>query len=237
MKKASLVLLIALAILSLGFYFVTFSSTDEQEDTSSSSSTQQQTNADDEDDFPSEVGPKLIIGNGEADVFIIEFIDYKCPNCNTFHNTTKREIEQEYGGRVAFEIHQTPFIGPDSGRAARGAYCSHIYGDVFEEYNDTVFGYMFDNYYSQNNLSAEFEDILTAEVLGALYTESGGKDLDSFLECTADQEKINLYINADQLLAAEKEVRGTPSFAVGDTSLIGPQQFSVFKALIEAELR
>lgn len=239
MNKRSIILLVVLIFIVCIAVFFFVRNDNEVVDNASQQQSQNSTEQTDpslENEFPSEEGPKLYIGNPDARVIITEFIDYKCPNCNNFHRGVKKQLEETYGDSIAFEVHQTPFIGPDSGRAARGAYCSEINGAVFEEYNDSVFMYMYDNYYASQNFASEFEDVLTADVLSSLYESSGGNDKEAFRSCIENTEEINLYINADQLLAAEKEVRGTPSFVVGDTSLIGPQQFSVFKALIEAEL-
>ncbi len=238
MKKYIYIIGAILLVVGFGFFVVNNDNDDAMEFTAlESSSVNDATPQESSDEeFESEEGPKLYIGDPNAQVIITEFVDYNCPNCNTFHRTVKNQIEDEYGDSVAFEIHQTPFIGPDSGRAARGAYCSQIHGDVFAGYHDGVFDYMYDNFFAEGNFQAEFDDVLTAEVLTDIYTQAGGSETNEFSACLDDQMTINKYINNDQLLAAEKEVRGTPSFVVGDTSLVGPQQFSVFKALIEAEL-
>lgn len=240
MKKYIYIIGAILLLLAVGVFAVNSRNDDSMELTAVGSSKMYTTASQEtvDEEFKSEEGPKLYIGNPDAKVKIIEFIDYKCPNCNNFHRDVKERIESSYTDEeVAFEIHQTPFIGPDSGRAARGAYCSGgIVGSVFEEYNDAVFDYMYDNYYQQSNFAAEFEDVLTEDVLTTLYLQSGGTNEEKFRNCINDLDTINLYINADQILAAEKEVRGTPSFVIGDTSLVGPQEYSVIKALIEAEL-
>lgn len=238
MKKLFLIL-IALSLTAAAGYFLLFYEKDDSSrlaNSENTTSSNQQVSQNETDEFPSEEGPRLLIGNEEAAVVITEFVDYNCPNCNTFHRTVKQQLEDEYGDLIVFEIHQTPFIGPDSGRAARGAYCSEIHGGVFEGYHDGVFTYMYDNFFASGNFEAEFEDVMTEDVLTTIYAQAGGTDSASFMSCINDRDTIDLYINADQLLAAEKEVRGTPSFVIGETSLVGPQQYSVFKALIEAEL-
>src|SRR6056297_3006703 len=108
--------------------------------------------------------PELIIGDHSAPVTLVEYGDFKCPACNQFHHTVGAQLRDEYvdSGQLKIEFRNYPFLGPDSGRAARGSYCANDQG-VFTAYHDNIYEYIWENYYTQGDLGAEFEDILTDE--------------------------------------------------------------------------
>jgi len=84
----------------------------------------------------------LYIGNQEAPVTLVEYLDFKC-QCNQFHQTTAKELKQAYvdTNKAKIEVRAFPFLGPDSGRALRGAYCANVQG-LFEPYHDVVLDYI-----------------------------------------------------------------------------------------------
>jgi protein-disulfide isomerase len=189
-----------------------------------------------QDQITSNSDKKLIIGSNEAKVTVVEYFDYKCPSCNNFHRGTGLDINKEYidSDKANFEIRITPIIGPDSANAGRGAYCANEQ-DRFKDYHNSVLNYMYDNYYSSGNFSAEFENILTTDLLKEIAKEIE-IDADKLGECI-DSDKYNPNLDQNLLLAADDEIRGTPGFVIGEQSFVGGQPFSVFKTLINIELR
>lgn len=179
--------------------------------------------------------PLLIIGDTNAPVTLVEYADFKCPQCNKFHREAGAQIRSEYidTGKVKIEYRNFPFIGPDSGRAARGTYCANNQG-VFTEYHDRVFSYVWENHYKSGNLSAEFEDVLTVDRLTSLMQDKL-TDLELFKTCLEDTQ-YNKFIDAELLLGAADEINGTPGFVINEKSIIGPQNFTTFKTLIEIAL-
>jgi protein-disulfide isomerase len=182
---------------------------------------------------PIAVLPQL--GNPEAQVTIVEFIDYKCPNCNRFHRGVGSELKEKYldTGIARIEVRQLPFIGLDSERAAQGAYCA-AEQNSFSNYNDAVFNYLWDTGYATGDFSMEFEDVLTTDKLADL----AGESVDSALFTTCiTEERYASAVEADMNLAQVSGVRGTPSFIIGNRTLSNQQPLSVFESLINLELR
>ena len=179
---------------------------------------------------------KLTVGNPSASATIVEYFDYKCPSCNNFHRNTGKQLTEEYidTNQAKFEVRITPVIGPDSANAGRGAYCANDQG-LFEPYHNAVLDYMYDNYYSSGNIAAEFDNILTTNELATI-VQPLGIDSNSFSECV-DSDRFNPLLDENLLLAADDEIQGTPGFAIGEQSFVGAQPFSVFKTLIDIELR
>src|SRR6056297_2409694 len=132
--------------------------------------------------------PALIIGDPEAPVTLVEYGDFKCPSCNQFHHGVGQQLREEYvmSGRANIEFRNYPFIGPDSGSEARATYCAYVQG-VFSEYHDKVYEFLWDTYYTQGDLNAEFRDVLTFDKL----EEIMANDLDDaelFAECIRSNE-------------------------------------------------
>jgi len=57
-----------------------------------------------------------------------------------------------------------------------------------------------------------------------------------FASCT-DSDRFNANLDANLNAAADDSIQGTPGFAVGEQSFVGGQPFSVFKTLLDIELR
>ena len=180
--------------------------------------------------------PTLLIGSESAKVRIIEYADFKCPQCARFHADAGARVRAELiaSGNVALEFRNYPFIGPDSGRAARGSYCAERQ-DVFEQYHDTVYEYMWEEYYRDGQMEAEFQDVLTADLL-LERMKPFLSDSEAFRLCL-DDEALNAFIDADLLLGADDAVNATPGFVIGGKTLIGPQSYSVINSLVDIELR
>lgn len=180
--------------------------------------------------------PALLIGSDNAPLTMVEYGDFKCPACNQFHHTAGAQIRREYvdEGLINIEYRNYPFLGPDSGRAARGSYCAYDQG-VFTQYHDKVYGYIWDNHYTQGDQGAQFQDILTTDKL----LEIMENDIDSpllFEECVESTD-YNRFIDADLLLGADDGITGTPGFVIVDQKIVGPSNFNSFKTVLDNELR
>lgn len=179
---------------------------------------------------------RLIIGNPNAKATIVEYADFKCPNCAKFHETTGQQIRQEYidSGLAKIEFRAFPIIGPDSARALRGAYCANQ-SSAFTNYHDDLSDFMWENYYKNGNYAVEIEDILTEKVLTDIATKAGANKQD-FAKCIATDE-MNKYIDRDLAASAKDGVAGTPTFIIAGQKIVRPLPFNNFKALIDIELR
>lgn len=180
--------------------------------------------------------PALIIGSENAPVTLVEYGDFKCPACNQFHHSVGAQLRDEYveSGDVKIEFRNYPFLGPDSGLAARGSYCANDQG-VFQAYHDKVYEYVWEKFYSQGNLGAEFEDILTTGTLQEIMKDDIS-DIATFASCLASKD-YNRFIDADLLLGADDGITGTPGFVLAGQTITGPSNYNTFKTLIELELR
>ncbi len=188
-----------------------------------------------EDTADLENRPSLIIGDTEAPITLVEYGDFKCPSCNEFHQGVGKQLRDQYvdSGQLKIEFRNFPFIGPDSGRAARASYCANDLG-LFSEYHDKVYDFLWKSYYTQGDLNAEFRDVLTSDQISRIMGDSI-EDGKSFEACI-NSDDYNRFIDADLLLGAEDGITGTPGFVIAEQTITGPSNYNTFKTLIEIEL-
>lgn len=177
----------------------------------------------------------LIIGKADAPATIIEYGDFKCPSCAQFHQTTGKQLRDEYVDTGALKIvfRGLDVIGPDSGRSARGAYCADDQG-LFVAFHDAVYDLMWSDYYQNGNYSSEYSNVLTTDKLTQI---AGGVGIaePQFKECL-DSGEYASSLATNMRLSREDGVRGTPTFKANGQIVTGPRTFSVFKTLIELQL-
>jgi protein-disulfide isomerase len=180
--------------------------------------------------------PTLLIGDPNAPITMTEYGDFKCPSCAQFQQEVGQELRNRYldNGVINIEYRNYPFLGPDSGRSARGTYCANDQG-VFSAYHDIVFDYMWTNYYSQNDPAAQRRDVLTTEKLIELM-EDELTDQNQFRECV-ESDDYNRFLDADLLLGADDSINGTPGFVIGGQRIVGLSNITTFVTLIENERR
>lgn len=176
---------------------------------------------------------ELFLGEDTAAATLIEYADFKCPSCGQYHLTTAQELSSEYGRDLKTAFRPVAVIGPDSERAAVGSYCADDQG-LFTDYHDAVFAYMWDNYYEDGNFAAEFDDILSVDVLGSI-VEPLGVNVIAFNSCLNDPEKAATV--AGNLTRGRSDgFRGTPTFSVSGQTISGPQPANIFRSLIDIQL-
>ena len=182
-----------------------------------------------------EVDNILVIGDPNARVTIIEYADFKCPNCGKFHQQSGKQLRTDFIDKklAKIEFRNVPFIASDSRPAAEGTYCANDQ-KKFVQYHDKVFDYMWDNYYSKDN-SKEFENILTPDKLTELSAEAG-LDKAVFNQCLVSG-KHKSSVDADLKKSEQDGLTGTPLIIINDQKVVGPQPYSTYKTLLGIALR
>lgn len=185
---------------------------------------------------PAIAADTLVIGDPNAPVTMIEYTDFKCPECNKYHQSAGSEIRKAYvdTGKVKIVFRPYPVFSEDGGRALGGSYCANQQGK-FPEYHDAIFAYMWDTYYSRGENQKAIENVLTDTVMRSI-TENVGIDYAAYTACLEDPATRATY-DADVAKAADDEIQGAPSFVIGGKKIVQNQPFAVFEAVIESQLR
>lgn len=178
-----------------------------------------------------------IRGDTGAKVRVVEYSDFECPFCKSFH-TTLKQIMSEYGkdGSVAWIYRNFPLdaLHSKARKEAQAAECANEIGgnDAYWAYADRLFEIAPSN--NQLDLS------LLPKV-----AEDVGLDRAKFEECLKGDERGGKYadrIEADVQNAAAAGGTGTPYTVViaanGKTFLInGAQPYRVVKSIIDLALK
>lgn len=178
----------------------------------------------------------LVIGVPTAPITMVEYADYKCPECNNYHQNAGNEIRKKYvdTGKVKIVFRPFPIFSEDGGKALGGSYCANEQGK-FPEYHDALFAYMWDTYYSKGEKEKAIENVLTDKVMQSITSEIG-MDYSAYATCLENPATRAAY-DADVAKAADDEVQGAPSFIIGGRKVVQNQPFAVFEAVIESQLR
>jgi protein-disulfide isomerase len=170
------------------------------------------------------------IGDGDAQVTIVEFSDYQCPLSSRYFNLTMRELVKDYvsTGKVRYVFMDFPIesIHPLALKAAEGAHCAGEQGKFWELHDRLL--------RNQMAIGAEFLP-LHAEMLKL--------DLPRFQECV-ESGKYAASIRASVIQGKKAGVKGTPGFFLGLTDpassklkavtyVDGAQPYETFKEAIE----
>ena len=160
-----------------------------------------------------------ILGPEDAKITIIEFSDFQCPFCGRVQPTIK-QILQDYGDQVKLIYKHFPLdFHQYSRKAAEAAECAGQHGK-FWEYHDKLF---------------ENQDKLLINDLKR-YAEEIGIDVEGFSLCL-DSGAAARVVNDDMSEGLNMGVSGTPAFFINGKKIEGAQPYSVFKTIIEAELK
>lgn len=167
--------------------------------------------------------PRLA-GNIEAPLALIEYADFQCPACASYH-TLVQQVLEEYGDRISFEFRHLPLssIHPVAIPAARAAEAAAQQGK-FWEMHDLLF---------------ERQDVWSRSVgangLFIKYAEELDLDVDQFRSHLKNKE-ITQHIAKSRDLAQELGITSTPTFILGGELIQNPGTLEEFSALIEAQL-
>ncbi len=225
-----MLIVVSLFVLTGGAFLV-FGNT-KPADTTSTVSKNSGTSTVDSGDTPD--ASQLVIGKATASITIIEYGDYKCPKCNELHQKAGKDIRREWvdTGKAKIIYRPYPLFGEDSGLALYASYCAAEQGK-FSAYHDKMFSYMWSNFLSRGDTDATVRTLFSPEKLGQLAGEAG-LDAEQFTTCAGGRTHATAYNTAVDKAAGDS-VQGTPTLIIGGQKVVGPQPYSVYKALLEVQ--
>lgn len=148
---------------------------------------------------------------------VVEFADFQCPYCLTFHPRLKRVIEK-YGDRVHFVRRHMPLVQHEHAEpAAFAAVCAEAQGQG-EKMADEL-----------------FRAVLRADTVSKL-AKKLSLDLPKFEACLKAPE-TRQRIEADQALLQEAGFQGLPTTYVGNRILVGLKSTPVLEEAFELAAR
>lgn len=160
-------------------------------------------------------------GPENAEVTVVEFLDFQCPFCEQAYPTVKTLLERYRGRSVKFAFRHFPIepIHPVAMDAARAAECAKEQNRFLE---------MHDALYERQG------DIALASLPSFAQT-AGVPDMTRFASCVASRAPDS-RIRKDFADGRAIGVSGTPTFFINGQKLEGAQELSVFTDIIDRAL-
>lgn len=161
-----------------------------------------------------DIGPKLtagldslVIGNPEGKVTLIEFFDYNCGYCKRALDDLAKLMKDNKDLRVV--LRDFPVLGPSSVDAALVALAAHqqFTGDKYWEFHRKLL--------SMRGVGKD-QAISVAKSMGADMTK---------LDKDATDPKTRAAIEQSLSAAQELSINGTPTYIVGDDTIVGAQGY------------
>jgi protein-disulfide isomerase len=159
-------------------------------------------------------------GSETAIVTIVEFSEFQCPFCSRVNPTLQQLLaDEEFSGKVRVVFKHLPLGFHDRARPAGIASMAAHRQGKFWEFHDLAF---------QNQ-----RDLTDANFLA--WAEQIGLDMDRFRADLADPA-VAAQVDADNALATQLGIQGTPNFLINGTPLTGAQPYDAFAAAVRAEI-
>lgn len=169
----------------------------------------------------------ITLGNDDAPVRIVTFIDFQCPSCAQFASQIEPLLREQYvrPGHVQIVYYDFPLtsIHPHAFVAARAARCANEQGR-FWEYHDVLLGRQ-SLWTSAGSVVDLFVD----------YAAEVGLNRDSFETCLKSDRYADT-VTAGMMLGTQLNVPGTPTLFVNDRLAQDWRTWSELRAIIDAEL-
>jgi len=147
----------------------------------------------------------LLIGASNAKVQLLEFADFECPFCGSFHKALK-SLEQKYPKQLALTFVHFPLPGHRFAMpAARVAGCAGEQGR-FEAMHEQLF---------------EGQDQFGLKPWDDYATAAGVPDLATFDVCIKRTDPIS-RVEEGKALGAKWDVKGTPTIIINGWKLARP---------------
>ncbi len=178
-----------------------------------------------------------VLGDKNAPVTLIDFSDYECPFCKRHFDQVYSQIKKDYidTGKVKMVYRDLPlpFHDPNATDQAIAANCARDQGGdaMYFRYHNEIFKRTISNKtFARENLPKIAADL--------------GLNTANFESCL-NSDKYKAEVKKDLDDAAKYGASGTPTFFIGKstgqeidgTKIVGAQPYSVFKTIIEEQLK
>ncbi|HXK52907.1 DsbA family protein [Candidatus Nomurabacteria bacterium] len=140
-------------------------------------------------------------GKADSDLVLIEYSDFSCPYCQSYHPNVKAAIEQAGDVAYVYRHFPLPSIHPNAQKQAEASECAAKIGgnEAFWKYADAIF----------STKSGTQEQLITLAL-------EQGLDEGSFTSCLTSGETAK-KVSSDQENGLKIGIRGTPSSFVINT--------------------
>lgn len=163
-------------------------------------------------------------GPNQAPLTLIEFSDFQCPACASYHSVLK-ELTQEFQNEIQIVYRHFPIrsLHRHAELAARAAEAAGKQGK-FWEMHDILF-----------ELQAEWAEEKNPQERFFEYAQSLDLDLDVF-KTDLNSNQVSDKVNADNQSGLRLGVDATPTFYLNGKKIQNPGSYEEFKKLLQSNL-
>ncbi|MCQ4087117.1 thioredoxin domain-containing protein [Saccharibacillus sp. JS10] len=170
------------------------------------------------------------LGDPDSKIKIVEFGDFKCPDCKLWSETVFPDLKAKYldTNEASFQFADYPFLADDSTLLALG-------GQALYEQNPEYFWTYYKAVYTNQDTSKVRESWITEDYIVNLVKENvPGADLEKF---TSDlkNKTYQAAVDADVKAGDDSKISGTPSIFVNGTKVENPTLENVEAAIAAAK--
>jgi len=160
-----------------------------------------------------------ILGNPKAELVIVEFIDFKCPNSKAADQIIKK-VAQKYWNKVKVIVRDFPTesIYPGSSELALLSSCAQNQGKYWA-LHDIFFA-------NQDTLPLKLSELDTKNLLG-----QAGVDFAQVQKCL-NGSQVKTEINRDYATGFKYGVSGTPTFFINGQKVEGVITFEAWEKFL-----
>jgi protein-disulfide isomerase len=160
-------------------------------------------------------------GDKNAKVTLIEYADFQCPACATYHPIINRLLSDEKGNiYYAYRMFPLTNIHPNSHISAQAAYSAYKQGEFFE-YSDLLF-----------NNQKDWANVTDPRSIFIGYAKELNLDLKKF-QTDMNSSEAKDYVNKSEQAALSLGINATPTFFVNGKQIQNPQNYAEFKKIID----
>ncbi len=159
-------------------------------------------------------------GSTIAPVTLVEYGDFQCPACATYHPLVEQLVSEMGTDKLRMVFRHFPLTGhPNAVPAAKAAEAAGIQGKFWEMYNML--------YERQKG----WEKTTAAKTVFTAYAKEMGLDTEKFAT-DFDSTAVSERINADYMGGSKAGIQGTPTFFVNGKQIVNPSSYDEFKQII-----
>lgn len=157
-------------------------------------------------------------GNLDADLTIVEFVDYRCSYCRKAHDEVTELVETD--GNIRLVMKEFPILGEQSLLSSQFAIAvRQLHGD--------------DAYKAAHDALIVLRGDATPETLARLATDLGHDPAPIAARMTSPE--VQAVIDTNHALGSLMEINGTPTFVVDETMVRGYVPLEGMRQIVEGQ--
>ncbi len=169
----------------------------------------------------------FVLGDPNAEIAVVAYYSFECVYCAKFINEVLPKLQSEYldKGTIKLIFKNFPLNNHKAAPTAHNAaMCAANQGKFWQFHNEL--------FIKQNEWAGKSESDVYKIMKN--YATALSINGDDFSQCL-DTKQFAAQVEKDKSEGKSKGITGTPTFIIGDNTIVGAQPFESFKAVIDSQ--